>query len=135
MIGKVLASEARSAMLDLLMDGADHAAAELAYHAGVAPSTASGHLTTLVDRGLVQVHNHGRQRRFRLSGPEVARALEALGGLVPPRPASSLRSATAKSHLEVARTCYDHLAGELGVLVYDSLLARRLLRSAIETSV
>jgi hypothetical protein len=117
-------------MLDLLMDGTHHAAGELANQAGVAPSTASAHLSALVAGGLVTVDRHGRQRRFRLEGPAVARALEALGGLAAaPAPASSLREATARSQLATARICYDHLAGRLGVAIADALVQRGALLS------
>jgi DNA-binding transcriptional ArsR family regulator len=128
-IGKLLASEARSTMLDLLMDGADHAASELANQARVAPSTASTHLSALVRGRLVTVERQGRQRRFRLAGPAVAAALESLGQIATaPAVVSSLRESTARSHLAMARTCYDHLAGRLGVAITDSLVQRGALR-------
>jgi DNA-binding transcriptional ArsR family regulator len=129
-IGRLLGSDARSAMLDLLMDGTHHAAGELANEAGVAPSTASAHLSALVEGGLVTVDRHGRQRRFRLEGPAVARALEALGGLAAaPASISSLRESTARRQLATARTCYDHLAGRLGVAIADALVQRGALLS------
>jgi regulatory ArsR family protein len=116
-------------MLDLLMDGVDHSATELAMHARVAPSTASTHLSELVQGGLVTVQPRGRQRRFRLAGPPVARVLEALGQFAPFPTVSSLRESTARDQLEMARTCYDHLAGRLGVAITDSLVERGALRS------
>jgi DNA-binding transcriptional ArsR family regulator len=116
-------------MLDLLMDGADHSATELAAQAQVAPSTASTHLSELVQGGLVTVQPRGRQRRFRLAGPPVARVLEALGQFAPSPTVSSLRESTARHQLEMARTCYDHLAGRLGVAITDSLVERGALLS------
>jgi DNA-binding transcriptional ArsR family regulator len=129
-IGRLLASEARSAMLDLLMDGADHSATELASQARVAPSTASAHLSSLVRGGLITVERQGRQRRFRLAGPAVARALESLGQVATARAAvSSLRESTARNQLTTARLCYDHLAGRLGVAITNSLVQRGALCS------
>jgi DNA-binding transcriptional ArsR family regulator len=129
-IGRLLGSDARSAMLDLLMDGTDHAATELANAARVAPSTASTHLSALLGGGLVTVERRGRQRRFRLDGPEVARALEAVGGLAAqPAAMSSLRETTDHRQLVAARTCYDHLAGRLGVAITDGLVQQGSLIS------
>jgi DNA-binding transcriptional ArsR family regulator len=127
-VTRVLANRARLAMLERLMDGLAHPAGDLAREAGIAPSTASGHLAELVEAGLVHAEPSGRQRRYRLSSPEVARAIEALAVIAPRRRVSSLRAATAAERLREGRTCYDHLAGRLGVAVTDALLARRALR-------
>jgi DNA-binding transcriptional ArsR family regulator len=127
-VAGLIANRARAAMLDLLLDGEAHPANDLAREAHVAPSTASGHLASLVDNGLIDVDVVGRQRRYRLSGPEVARALEALAALAPRRPVSSLAQANAGEHLRFGRTCYDHLAGRLGVSLTDALVAGRALR-------
>jgi DNA-binding transcriptional ArsR family regulator len=129
-VAKLIANGPRAAMLDLLMDGQAHPAGVLAREAGVAPSTASGHLGALADRGLVTIEPVGRQRRYRLSGPEVARAMESLAALAPTIRISSLRQATNAEQLRRARTCYDHLAGRLGVVVTERLVSRRALRRA-----
>ena len=118
-----IADPARAAMLDALLDGVPRSAGALAREAGVAPSTASHHLGRLLDAGLVTVAPDGRRRAFRLARPEVARALEALALIAPPRPARTLRRATRAEAERAARTCYDHLAGALGVAVCDALLA------------
>jgi hypothetical protein len=110
-------------MLDALLDGVPRSAGALAREAGVAPSTASHHLGRLLDAGLVVVEPDGRRRAFRLARPEVAHALEALALVSPPRPARTLRRATRAAAERAARTCYDHLAGALGVAVCDALLA------------
>jgi DNA-binding transcriptional ArsR family regulator len=128
-IGKALASDARATMVDLLLDGREHTARELANHAEVAPSTASRHLAILVHSGLVTVDDHGRQRLFRLAGSRVATALEALGSLVRAPEPSSLRAVAVRDQLAIARTCYDHLAGRLGVAIADALVERRILRA------
>ena len=128
-VAKVLANPARAAMLELLMDGRAHPAGDLAREGRVALSTASGHLAHLVEAELVDVEPNGRQRRYRLSRPEVARAIEALAVIAPRRPVSSLCAATAAERIRAARTCYDHLAGRLGVAVTDTLISRRSLRA------
>jgi DNA-binding transcriptional ArsR family regulator len=114
-------------MLDLLLDGDPHSATELAQQAGVSPATASSHLSALVAGGLVAADRAGRQRVFRLAGPRVAAALEALSTIAPHRPVSSLREAASEQRIRFARTCYDHLAGRLGVTVTEAMVERRLL--------
>ena len=110
-------------MLAALMDGRALTASELAYRTSVAASTASGHLTKLVDGNLVAVTVSGRHRYYRLFSSAVAEVLENLMALAadgPPRhrPKSPCDDAMAR-----ARTCYDHLAGRLGVALTDSLIA------------
>src|SRR5689334_4098149 len=79
--------------------------------AGVASSTASAHLSKLLDGGLLTVEQHGRHRYFRISGPEVGDLLEALARVAPAAPVRSLRQGTRAQAVRLARTCYDHLAG------------------------
>jgi DNA-binding transcriptional ArsR family regulator len=117
-----IADPARAAMLDALLDGAPRSAGALAREAGVAASTASHHLGRLLDAGLIVVEPDGRRRAFRLARPEVAHALEALALVSPPRTSRTLRRATRAEAERTARTCYDHLAGKLGVAVCDALL-------------
>ena len=111
-------------MLAALGDGRSLPASALAAEAGVAPSTASGHLARLVEGGLLAAESRGRRRYFRLCGPEVAEALEALACIAPREPVRSLRQATRVEALHSARTCYDHLAGRLGTALMDALLER-----------
>lgn len=113
-VGKALAAPARSVLLNLLMDGTHRPAGELARAAGVGASTASEHLAVLVEAELVACEARGRHRYYRLAGPEVASALEALGVLTDARPVSGLRRSRQAEHLAAARFCYDHLAGRLG---------------------
>jgi DNA-binding transcriptional ArsR family regulator len=127
----VLADRSRVAMLDALLDGGSHTIGALARHAGVTAATASGHLRRLIDERLVIVDPRGRERRVRLAGPGVAQLLESLAALahraawVAPLTASaSLRA----KELRFARTCYDHLAGVVGVRVTGALLDRSWLR-------
>jgi DNA-binding transcriptional ArsR family regulator len=123
-VGRMLASPARSAIVSVLFDGRAMTASELARIAGVGPSTASEHLAELVGAGLLRVAADGRHRYFALAGPDVATALEALAQICPPLPVRSLRASVSARTLGFARTCYDHLAGTLGVAVLDALLAR-----------
>ncbi|MGH2629244.1 MAG: ArsR/SmtB family transcription factor [Actinomycetota bacterium] len=127
-IAAAIGNRARATILDRLMDGGALPAGMLAASARVSPSTASVHLETLTEAGLVEVEPRGRQRRYRLARPEVADAIEALAVIAPRRPVSTLRAATAADRLRAGRTCYDHLAGRLGVGVTDALLARGALR-------
>jgi DNA-binding transcriptional ArsR family regulator len=122
-----IADPARAAMLDALLDGAPRSAGALAREAGVAASTASHHLGRLLDAGLIVVEPDGRRRAFRLARPEVADALEALALVCPPRSPRTLRRATRLEAERAARTCYDHLAGRLGVAVCDALLEARAI--------
>ena len=127
-VARAIANGPRAAMLDLLLDARSHPAGVLAREAGVAPSTASGHLAALVDHGLVTIEDVGRQRRYRIAGPDVAHAIEALAVLATPTSVSSLRQAASARQLRDARTCYDHLAGRLGVAVTEALVSQRALR-------
>lgn len=127
-VAALIGHPARAAMLSALEDRRALPASELARRARIAPSTASEHLGRLVDGGLLAVERSGRHRYFRLAGEEVARALEALAQISPRAPVRSLRAANTASALCEARTCYDHLAGRLGVAVAEALVRRRALR-------
>ena len=113
----------RARVLRALGDGRELAATVLADEAGVAASTASVHLSKLVDGGLVTAERRGRHRYYRLAGPEVARAMEALAAIAPAAPVRSLREGTKAQAVRAARTCYDHLAGRLGVAIMSALIA------------
>ncbi|WSG00841.1 winged helix-turn-helix domain-containing protein [Micromonospora sp. NBC_01740] len=131
-LAALLADDTRARICLALLDGRAWTAGELARLAGVAPSTASDHLTRLVRGGLLVEHRQGRHRYVQLAGPSAAQLVEDLAGYAPGRsePARSLRAARAGAALAYARTCYDHLAGHLGVLLRDRLLARGLLDGA-----
>lgn len=122
-VAAVLAEPARAVMLDALMSGRALPAGELARIAGVRASTASEHLARMRDAGLVTVLAQGRHRYYRLAGPSVAQALEALAHIAPPRKARSLRQSRAVEGMAYARTCYDHVAGTVGVALLDGMLA------------
>jgi len=111
----MIGQPARAALLLALMEQDALSGRELAARAGIAPSTVSGHLARLVDGGLVAGERQGRHRYFRLADPAVAVAVEALSTIAPARPVRSLRDAAVSEAIRHARTCYDHLAGRLGV--------------------
>jgi DNA-binding transcriptional ArsR family regulator len=122
-LGAVLAERARSRILLALGDGRALPASVLAAEAGVAPSTASGHLSRLVDAGLLSVTVQGRHRYYRLAGPDVGELIEVVSRLAPAAPIRSLREDTRAHAVRNARTCYDHIAGRLGVGIMRALIA------------
>jgi DNA-binding transcriptional ArsR family regulator len=124
-----LADRTRAAFCLALLDGRAWTAGELARHGGVARSTASEHLDRLVDDGLLVEERQGRHRYVRLADHEAAELVEHLSARAPqPVPqAASLRDATKHAALARGRTCYDHLAGALGVGVTEAMTDRRLL--------
>jgi DNA-binding transcriptional ArsR family regulator len=126
-VAALLGNPTRATMLDALMDGQARPAGELARRAGVAPSTASEHLARLVAGRLLVVESRGRERRYRLASADVAEVLEALSRLGSEAPVRSLRAAGRSDALRAARTCYDHLAGRLGVAVTEALVDREVL--------
>lgn len=117
----------RAAMLVALLDGRSLPASELARIAGISPATASEHLAKLTDGGLTTVTRSGRHRYFALSGDHTARALEALQALAPAKPVHSLREARAGATMSIARSCFDHLAGRLGVALTDLLVQQGVI--------
>ncbi len=127
-LASLLADPARCKVLLALDDGRALPASVLADEAGITRPTASSHLGKLTGAGLLTVETHGRNRYYRLAGPEVGALLEQLGRLAPARPVRSLREGTRAARLRSARTCYDHLAGRLGVQIMGSLIDRDVLR-------
>jgi len=121
----LLADPGRAAMVWALMDGSARPAGELALIAGLSASSASGHLARLSEGGLLAVETRGRNRYYRLAAPEIGVAVEALASASlasrPPRLRSVPVSRTAPPALRQARTCYDHLAGELAVGLFERM--------------
>jgi DNA-binding transcriptional ArsR family regulator len=117
----LLAEPARAALVVALTEHEALPASALAAHAGIAPSTASEHLRRLVHGGFIVARKKGRPRYFSLADPAVAAAIEALAIVAPQPPVRSLREATKSELIRSARTCYDHLAGRLGVALAAAL--------------
>ncbi|MEU3415723.1 helix-turn-helix transcriptional regulator [Streptomyces sp. NPDC006658] len=123
----LIADPSRARMLKCLGDGRALPAGALAGEAGVSAATASVHLAKLVEGELVTVSRQGRHRYYRLAGPDVSAALEALALIAPPLPVTSLKQSNRAGALHRARTCYDHLAGQLGTGLMGALLDRGVL--------
>jgi len=126
-IAGLIADPSRAAMLVTLMDGRALTSSELALAAGVGLPTASAHLSRLGDAGLVSSERQGRHRYFRLAGPQVAEAIEALQSLSAPAGSSPVRTGPRDAALRQARVCYDHLAGVQGVALLEGLRRRRFV--------
>jgi DNA-binding transcriptional ArsR family regulator len=122
-IAHLMGDPARANMLHALMDGRALTAKELAYLAGVAPQTASGHLAKLMQGGLLGVAAQGRHRYYRLASAEVATALEGLMVLAGTQPTNRRLPSRVGEELSRGRTCYDHFAGRLGIGIHDALVA------------
>jgi DNA-binding transcriptional ArsR family regulator len=128
-IAALLADPGRAAMLWALMDGSARPAGELTMIAGLSPSAASAHLARLTDGGLLALEVRGRHRYFRIASPDIAATIEALANVAqvsaPQRTAPQPR--TVPLEMRYARTCYDHMAGELSVQMFERMVERRLL--------
>ena len=128
-IAALIGDHARADILTALMAGQALTATELAQAADVTKQTISSHLAKLLDARLIAVESQGRHRYFRLADRDVAQLLESIMGVAYRAGAVRIRASPREPALRKARVCYDHLAGELGVLVFDSMQRRRLLRS------
>jgi DNA-binding transcriptional ArsR family regulator len=126
----LLADPTRAGICLALLDGQAWTAGELATATGVARSTASEHLDQLVAGGLLAEERQGRHRYLRLASPAAAQLVESLAVQAGPGAAPrSLRQVTASEALARGRTCYDHLAGRLGVAVLDAMADRDLVET------
>lgn len=128
-VAAMIADPARSRMLCRLLSGEHATAGELARTASVTAATASGHLAKLLHAGLVTAEPRGRHRYFRLADSDVARALEALALVAERGDHERTWSRPSRQRLRLARCCYGHLAGELGVRVLHALLAHEGLHA------
>ena len=129
-VAAVIGEPARATMLGALLGGESLTAGELARRAGVTPSTASGHLARLADSGLVTCEPAGRRRYYALAGADAAAVLEALARITRTRQSTGTGAVASPRlrALRFARTCYDHLAGTVGVLLTETLVTRRHLK-------
>ncbi|WP_058910112.1 ArsR/SmtB family transcription factor [Entomohabitans teleogrylli] len=121
-VAAAIADASRARMLNAMMDGRAWTATELSLAAGVSPSTASSHLARLTEQDLTHCVRQGKHRYYRIARHDVAHLLEMLMH-VADRPSPALKTRTPDS-LRFARTCYDHLAGSLGVALHNAILAR-----------
>lgn len=128
MVASLVGDPARANMLTALLTGRALTASELAQEAGITPQTASSHLAKLEAGGLIAPEKQGRHRYYRLADPDVAGVLEALAGLAARAGHMRVRTGPKDPALRRARICYDHLAGDLGVQMLDSMKQQRLVR-------
>jgi DNA-binding transcriptional ArsR family regulator len=127
-VAALFGDPARADALTALMSGRALTATELAATAGVTKQTMSAHLSKLLDASLVAVDQQGRHRYFRLADDDVAGLLECLMGVAFRSGACRILASPREPALRKARICYDHLAGEVGVAVYEALLHHRVLK-------
>lgn len=126
-IAALIGDVARANILSALMGGKALTASELAYHSGVGASTTSGHLARLVDGELIAVEKQGRHRYFRIASPAVAEAFESLSSLAATGPRRHRPTGPKDLAMRQARTCYDHMAGQLAVAMTDALISQGLI--------
>ncbi|RZI84830.1 MAG: transcriptional regulator [Rubrivivax sp.] len=127
-VAAMMADPARSLMLAYLLSGEMASAGELASAASVTAATASGHLSKLLDVGLLVCEVRGRHRYYKLANADVAHALEALAVVAERSTHEHMWEHPARKRLRFARCCYGHLAGEVGVKVLSTLQAREGLK-------
>jgi len=129
-VASLIADPARANMLSALMAGIALTAGELAQIGGVTPQTASGHLGRLVDAEIAAVEKQGRHRYYRLVSSEVAQAIELLSVAATAGPRRYRRPGPKDEALRHARTCYDHIAGRLGLALADAMQVRGYVQTA-----
>jgi len=134
-VGALLADPTRAAIIVALCGEHALPASELAECAGISASTTSIHLTKLMEAGWIELEQHGRHHYYRLSSPQITKLLEQAMSVVPTR--TTLKPESERTHpqhgqgdLRLARTCYDHLAGKLGVALTDALIQQGVLEAA-----
>lgn len=126
-VATLVGDPARANMLSALMGGVALTASELAQEGGVGLPTASSHLGKLMDGGLLSVTGQGRHRYYRLASTNVAGMIEAISGVAQAVGLKRTRTGPKDSAMRHARVCYDHLAGEQGVALFDSLQAHGII--------
>jgi DNA-binding transcriptional ArsR family regulator len=127
LVSALIGDPARANMLTALMSGQALAASELAREGGVTSQTASGHLVRMLDAGLLSVERQGRHRYYRLAGPDVATALESLMTLASQSLGRRARRGPKDPEMRRARVCYDHLAGERGIELFQRLCEQEVV--------
>lgn len=131
MVGAVLADRSRCKILLALADGRALPAGMLASEAGMSAATASSHLHKLCAAGMPEVFRTGRYRYYRLAGDEIGQLIEAVARLAPTQPVRSLRDGTRAHAIRLARCCYNHIAGRLGVAITGALINQGCLNGEL----
>jgi len=132
LIAGLIGEKARATMLWHLLGSKALTATELAMCAEVSPQSASMHLTKMLHAGLLGMEKHGRHRYYRLAGPEAAYAVEAIASLIPAENGILNSPVSNSDGIRYCRTCYDHLAGRVGVLLTEQLIKRKIIIRAGE---
>lgn len=130
-ITALIGEPVRANVLWTLLDGRAYTATELAIRSDTSPQNISMHLNKLVKADLLAVESQGRHKYYRLSRQEVADAIEAIGNLVPEEKIKKIAENKDNVTIRYCRTCYDHLAGKVGVLLTDALIRQKILEPAI----
>ena len=130
-IASLIGDPTRATILWVLLDGKAFTATELAIAADTSPQNISMHLSKLVQAELLSVESQGRHKYYKFSNKDIAYAIEALANLIPPAKATKTIKENPVTH---CRTCYDHLAGKMGVLITDSLLQQKIIDPDFEVS-
>ncbi len=125
-IASLIGDKTRSVMLWSLLDGKAYTATELAVAADISRQSASNHLSQLMEADLVTAEKQGRHRYFRLANEQVAQVIESMASLIPHKKITIKKSAEGQK-LAFARTCYDHLAGQLSIELLTSLLEKKVI--------
>lgn len=123
----LIGDRVRTTILWTLLDGRAYTAVELAARADTSSPNVSIHISKLVEAGLLSVEKQGRHKYYCLAGSEVAAAIESLGSLIPAVPHKKIMLNRELSAIKQCRTCYDHMAGHLGVSINDYLLQEQIL--------
>src|SRR3954468_4807136 len=130
-IASLIGDPTRATILWVLLDGKAFTATELAIAADTSPQNISMHLSKLVQAELLSVESQGRHKYYKFSSKDIAYAIEALANLVPQSKAMKTVKENSVTH---CRTCYDHLAGKVGVSITDSLLQQKIIDADFEVS-
>ena len=126
-VASLLGDKSRSVMLWNLMDGKAYTATELSLCADISPQSASNHLAKLVNAGILTVTKQGRHRYYSFASTEAAHVMESIATILPPGPDLTIKFGPEPSGITYARTCYDHIAGRVGVALTESLVEHRLI--------
>lgn len=129
----LIGDPSRATMLSAMMDGRARTATELAYASGITPQTASGHLAKLAEARLIAVEKQGRHRYYRLANEHVAKVLESLAVLAVEGAPRHRPTGPRDDAMKLARTCYDHLAGRLGVALTNAMVEKGVLKEKQES--
>lgn len=128
LVASLLGDKARSVMLWNMLDGRAYTATELSLCAGISPQSASNHLGKLVGAGILEVRKQGRHRYYSYATPNAAQVIESMAGLLPSRHTPNTVTKPEPAGITYARTCYDHIAGRVGVAIARSLVERKIIQ-------